>query len=195
MATLHDRSIATFQLISREFVGAVECGRLAIGDIVLITKFTDSRIAHYPSPLNLALNLAHSVNQLATHIRQLAVGDEEVEVIRHINLGTLIDGIAKFGELANKIFARRLLGQLMFGGEMHLSIASTQFITIIDGTQRDTYGYPACGAGLREDSLELLIVVAIERHTWAQSCRHLERIYPVAHHAVGAETFELAIGI
>jgi len=195
MATLHDRSIATFKLESRKLVGAVECGRLAIGDIVLITKFTYSRIAHYPSPLYAALYLAHSIDQLATHIGQLAVRDEEVEVLGHINLGALIDGIAKFRELAHKILARRLLGQLMFGCKMHLSIASTQFETIIYGTQRDSNGNLTCGAGLREDSLELLIVVTIERHPRAQSCRHFEWINPVAHHAVGAETFELAVVI
>ena len=195
MATLHDRSIATFQFISRKFVGTIECGRLAVGNIILITKFTDSRIAHYPSPLNITLDLPHSVNQLATHIRQLAVGDEEIEVFGHINLCALIYGIAKFGELADKILARRLLGQLMFCGEMHLSIASTQLETIIHCTQRDTNGNLSCGARLREDSLELLIIVAIERHTRTQSCRHLERIDSVAHHAVGAEAFELAISI
>ena len=96
MATLHDRSIASFQLESRKLVGAVECGSLAIGDIILITKFCDSRIAHYPSPLNAAFNLAHSVDQLATHVGQLAVRNEEIEVIWHIYLDALIDGIAKF---------------------------------------------------------------------------------------------------
>ena len=67
-----------------------------VGDIIQITKIFYSWAARYPSPLYVVIGLAQRINQLATHIRELAVGDKVVEIFRHINLSTLVNGITKF---------------------------------------------------------------------------------------------------
>ena len=53
----------------------------------------------------------------------------------------------------------------------------------------------ALGTGTRQQTLELLVVVAVESHTRPETGRHLLRKEPVAHGTIDAETLQLALVI
>ena len=59
--------------------------------------------------------------------------------------------------------------------------------------QGNAYRYLTRSAGLRKNTFELLIVVAIERHARAQTCWHFKWIDAIPHHTIGSKTFELAV--
>ena len=58
--------------------------------------------------------------------------------------------------------------------EVHSYTICTKLETIINSTQGYTYCYFARGTGFRQDSLELLIIITIQSHSWTQSSRHFE---------------------
>ena len=93
-----------------------------VGDVIQITQIPKNWWYTYLSLLDFTTRHTEGIHQLATHVRQLAVGDEIIEIIRNIDLATLINGIAKFGKLTNKILARRFLRQLMICCEMQRDI-------------------------------------------------------------------------
>ena len=95
MTALHDRSVATFQLIGRKLIDTIEGSRLAVGDVILITERFYTWINTHLGLLYLALGLYKSLDQLAAHVGELTIGDEIIKVIRQINFRTRIDGIAQ----------------------------------------------------------------------------------------------------
>ena len=119
MTALHDRSVATFQLIGRKLIGTIEGCRLTVGDVILIAELIHAGINTHLGLLYLTLGLHKGLDQLTAHIGELTVGDEISKIIRHVYLLALIDGIAQLRELTNQILARRLLGYLMFGRKVY----------------------------------------------------------------------------
>ena len=79
--------------------------------------------------------------------------------------------------------------------EVHSNTICTKLETIINRTQGYSYCNLARGTGFRQDSLELLIIITIQSHSWTQSSRHLEWENAITSHTIGAEAFELAIAI
>ena len=95
MTALHDRSVATFQLIGRKLIDTIEGSRLAVGDVILITERFYTWINTHLGLLYLALGLYKSLDQLAAHVGELTIGDEIIKIVGYVHLLALIDGIAQ----------------------------------------------------------------------------------------------------
>ena len=199
MAALHDGAVAPLQFVGRQVLGTVEITGEVVGDVVEIGKtFLRSALMNlFAKRQNRARRSLHHqpFHQLTAHLREYAVRNEIVEVIRQIDRLTSKDSVAEFGELTDNVLTRRLLRQLVFCRHHNDGRARRQLEAPFDSTQRQTDRHLALSTGLGQQALHLLVIIAIEPYPGLQRTGHPIGIDAIAHHPIGTETLQLSLRI
>jgi hypothetical protein len=97
--------------------------------------------------------------------------------------------------LADNIVALGLFGRLMRDGQIDKDITRRETETVGGWPQRHRDGNLALGTGLRQQAVELLVVVTIEAKTWTQTVGHTLREQTISLYPIHTETLELTITI